>query len=185
VTPTLLDIFLVAFAFTATFAAAARVAAGDGFAEAWAQAGLRLPTLLVLTVVVAVPFALAVGQLFLLILAVAWLGLTGFAIPVAMLERDPDAKNWFDQLSYALYRSVWLARAEYLHAVGVAAALVILEIVLGVLLASALAGFAENGREAALAITQIVLAPFFFLGLTVLYFEQKARALSSPREQRT
>lgn len=185
VMPTLLDIFPVALAFTATFAAAARVAAGDGFAEAWAQAGLRLPTLLVLTVVVAVPFALAVGQLFLLILAVAWLGLTGFTIPVAMLERDPDAKNWFDQLSYTLYRSVWLARAEYLHAVGVAAALVILEIVLGVLLASALAGFAENGREAALAITQIVLAPFFFLGLTVLYFEQKARALSSPREQRT
>jgi hypothetical protein len=36
-----------------------------------------------------------------------------------------------------------------------------------------------------LALTQVVLAPFFFFGLSVLYFEQNARALSSPREQQT
>lgn len=185
VTPALLDVFIVALAFTATYAAAARVAAGDRLLEAWAQAGLRLPTLLVLSLVVALPFALAVGQLFLLILAVGWLALTGFSIPVAVLEHDPEAKNWFDRLSFALYRSAWLARVEYLHAAGIVAALVIVEVVLGIPLAAALSGFAENGREAALAITQVILAPFFFLGLSVLYFEQKARALSSPREQQT
>jgi hypothetical protein len=183
--PVFVDIALVALAFTLTWAAAARVAAGDGLLEAWAQAGLRLPILLVLALVVAVPFSLAVGQLFLLVLAVAWLALTGFSIPVAVLEQDGEVTSWFDRLSYSLHRSVSLARTEYLHAVGVAAALVILEIVLGIPLAAALAGFAENGREAALALTQLVLAPFFFLGLSVLYFEQKARALSSPREQRT
>jgi hypothetical protein len=37
----------------------------------------------------------------------------------------------------------------------------------------------------ALALSQAILAPLFFLGLSVLYFEQNARALSSPREQRT
>jgi len=179
VTPTAIDVVIIALAFTASYAAAARVAAGDPFAEAWAQTGLRLPTLLVLALVVAVPFALAVTQLYLFLLAVAWLALTGFAIPVAMLEQDPEAKNWFDRLGFTLFRSVSLARVEYLHAMGIAAALVVVYIVLGIVLASALVGFAENGREVAVAIAQVVLAPLFFLGLSVLYFEQRVRALSS------
>jgi hypothetical protein len=126
-----------------------------------------------------VPFALAVTQLFLLLLAVAWLGLMGFSIPVAMLERDPEATRWFDGVAYTLTRSVSLARVEYLHAVGIAAALVLLYIVLGIVLATALVGFADNGREIAIAITQVLLAPLFFLGLSVLYFEQKVRARAS------
>ena len=184
-TPLALDIVILAIAFTGSYAAAARLTAGDPFWEAWAQAGLRAPILAVLVVVVAVPFSLALSQLFLLVFAVAWLALVGFSIPVAVLERDPEARNWFDHLSFALYRSTSIARAEYLHAAGIVAALVIIEIVVGIPLAAALSGFAENGREAALVLTQVVLAPFFFLGLSVLYFEQKARALSSPREQRT
>jgi hypothetical protein len=185
VMPTLVGTALVALAFTATYAAAARVAAGDGLLEAWAQAGLRLPTLLVLSVIVAVPFALGIAQLFLLIPAVAWLAFTGFSVPVAMLETDPKAKNWFDRLSFALYRSAELARVESLHAIGVIATFVIVEILLGIPLAAALTGFGDNGREVALALSQAILAPLFFLGLSVLYFEQNARALSSPREQRT
>ena len=179
VTPPVVDIVIVAVAFTASYAAAARVAAGDSLAEAWAQAGLRVPTLLVLALVVAVPFALAVTQLYLIVPAVAWLGLMGFAIPVAMLEQDPEAKNWLHRLSHAVSRSVALARAEYLHAVGVSAALVMVYIVLGIVLASTLVGFADNGREIAVAIAQVILAPLFFLGLSVLYFEQKVRAVSS------
>ncbi len=50
----------------------------------------------------------------------------------------------------------------------------------GQLLVALLRGFADNGGLAATALVQIVLAPFFFLGLSVLYFEQKARAVSSP-----
>src|SRR5687768_12450415 len=102
VTPLLVGVVLVAIAFAGTYAAAARVAAGDGFVEAWAQVGLRLPLVLSLSVIVAVPFALAVSQLFLLVFAVAWLALTGFSIPVAVLERDPEARNWFGHLSFAL-----------------------------------------------------------------------------------
>jgi hypothetical protein len=185
VIPLVLGVLLVAIAIAGTYAAAARVAAGDGFGEAWAQVGLRFPLVLSLSVIVAVPFALALSQLFLLIFAVAWLALTGFSLPVAVLERNPDARGWFGQLSFALSRATYLARVEYLHAAGVVAALVIIEIVIGIPLAAALSGFAENGREVAAALTQVVLAPFLFLGLSVLYFEQKARALSSPREQRT
>jgi hypothetical protein len=182
-TPLALDILVGALAFTACYGAAARVAAGDSFAEAFAQTSVRLPVLLVLALVVAVPFAIALSELYLLLLAVAWLGLAGFSIPVAMLERDSAAPSWFGRLSYALYRSVALARSEYLHAVGVAAALVVIYILFGIVLATALAGFGENSEVAAVALTQVVLAPFFFLGLSVLYFEQKARAISSPRHK--
>lgn len=181
-TPDLLDVLILALGFTGAYGAAARLAAGDRFGEAWAQVGLRLPVLLVLTFVVAIPFALAVGYLLLLIFAVAWLAFTGFSIPVAMLERESGAEGWFDRVSYALFRSMTLARAEYVHAAGVAAALVLLYLLLGNLVAAALVGFAENGRIAAVALVQVVLAPFFFLGLSVLYFEQRARAISSPRQ---
>jgi hypothetical protein len=179
VVPVALDIVVLAIVFTVSYAAAARLTAGDPFWEAWAQVGLRLPILLVLTVVVAVPFAVAVTQLFLLVPAVAWLGLTGFSIPVTMLERDPDEGNLFQRVGFALSRALSLARVEPLHAIGIAAALVIVYIVLGIVLTSALIGFGDNGREVAVAIAQVILAPLFFLGLSVLYFEQKVRALSS------
>ena len=179
VTPLALDIVIVALVFTAGYAVASRLTAGDAFWEAWAQTGLRLPTLAVLTVVVAVPFAVAVTQLFLLVPAVAWLGLMGFSIPVAMLEQDPQARNWFERVGFTLSRSFALARVALLHAIGIAAALFLVDVVLGIVLASALVGFADNGREIAVAIAQVILAPLFFLGLSVLYFEQKARALSS------
>jgi hypothetical protein len=177
-----IDTVVVSVAFTLTYAAAARVTTGDGVGEAWAQTLVRLPVLLVLAVVVAVPFTLALQQLFLLIIAVAWLGLSGFSVPVAMLEGDPGSKDWFGRVGYALSRSLQLARVEYLHAVGIAAALVITSAVCFVALVAALVGFGDNGREVASVIATAVLAPFFFLGLSVLYFEQKARALSSRGE---
>jgi hypothetical protein len=52
-------------------------------------------------------------------------------------------------------------------------------VVLGIVLATALVGFAENGREIAVAISQVLLAPVFFFGLSVLYYEQKVRARAS------
>ena len=59
------------------------------------------------------------------------------------------------------------------------AALVLVYVVLGNYLALALVGIADNGAVAAFLLVQVVLAPFFFIGLAVLYFEQRARALSS------
>jgi len=168
-------------AFTAAWAAAARLVAGDRFREAWAQVVLRAPVLLVLTFIVSVPFALSRIDPLLLLLAVFWLGLTGFAIPVAVLERGDG--GWYRQLGFVLQRSLTLARAEYLHAVGIAAALVIVYILIGQILLQALLGFAENGRLASTVLVEIVLAPFFFIGLSVLYFDQTARALSSRRRK--
>jgi hypothetical protein len=183
VTPDLLDVLVIALAFTAIYAAAARLVSGDSFAEAWAQVGLRTPVLLVLTFVVAVPAVISLTYLFLFVVAALWIALMGFSIPVAMLERDPDVNNVFDRIAFSLLRSIRLARAEYLHALGVVAALIIIYLVFAVALTVGLVGFADNGRTIATALTQIVLAPFFFIGLSVLYFEQRARAaVSSPPE---
>ena len=183
VTPDLLDVLVLAFAFALTFAAAARLVSGDSFVEAWAQVGLRVPVLLVFTFIVAVPAVISLSYLFLFLVAAAWLALLGFSIPVAMLERDPEVKNAFDRIAFSLLRSIRLARVEYLHALGVVAALIIVYLVLGIALAVALVGFADNGQVIATALGQVVLAPFFFIALSVLYYEQRARAaVSSPPE---
>ena len=181
VVPGLFSVLVLALAFTALYAAAARLVAGDSFTAAWQHVGGRVPVLVVLTFVVAVPFAIAVGYLFLLVLAVLWLALSGFSIPVAMIEERADVEGSLDRLAYSLHRSVLLARAEYLHAAGVVAALVIVYLVLGTLIGVSLIGFADNGGVAAAALVQLVLAPFFFLGLAVLYYEQRARAAVSSR----
>jgi hypothetical protein len=170
---------IAAIAFTVAYGAAARIVAGDRFAEAWAQVGLRTPVLLVLALVVAVPFVLGRIDPVLFIFAVGWLAFVGLSIPVAMLERDPEATSWYGRIAFALSRSVALSRAEYLHALGIVAALVILYLVLGPVLAVLLVGFADNGRFAAITIANGILGPFFFFGLTVLYFEQKARVRRS------
>ena len=69
-----------------------------------------------------------------------------------------------------------LSRAAYLHAFGVIAALVLVQLLFSVILSVALSAYADNPLFVAQALTQIVLAPFFFLGLTVLYFDQRARS---------
>lgn len=165
------------------YAGAARIAAGDSFSEAWAQVAVRLPVVLVLALVVGLPFVLAASYLVFLLIAAAWIGLTGFAVPVAMLERERQDGGFAGQVAYALERTIALARAEPLHAAGVAAALVLLNFLLGRILSGALSGFAENSEVVALLLAQLVLAPFFFLGLSVLYFDQKARAVSSPTRE--
>ena len=184
--PELLAILVIAIAFTVCYAAATRVVAGDTFVESIAQVALRSPVLVVLAAVVSVPFALAIftrpadplAGLILLFFAVAWLVFVGLSIPVTMVERV-ESPGWFARLGRSLHRSVELARAEFFHAVGITAALVLVYGLLGPFLSALLVGFAENGRTVAFLLSQVVLAPFFFLGLAVLYFEQTARALSS------
>jgi hypothetical protein len=171
----IVQIVVLAGAFTAAYAAATRLAAGDALGEAFARTLARAPVLAVLMVAVAVPFAIGRLDPIILFVSVFWLALTGFSIPVAMLERADEEGSWIDRLGGAMRRSLELARAHYLHAAGVIAALVLVYVVAGNLLAIVLAGFADNSGFGALLLVQLVLAPFFFLGLAVLYFEQRAR----------
>lgn len=170
---------VVSVAFTAAYAAAARLVSGDRFGEAWAQVAVRFPTLLVLTLVVSLPFEIGRVDPIILLFTVAWVAATGFSIPITVLEREAAPGGWFAQLGYALQRSIALARAEYFHAAGVVAALVLVYVLVGNLLTGALVGFGESGRLTASLLVQVVLAPFFFLGLSVLFFEQRARASST------
>jgi hypothetical protein len=176
---------VAAFMVATAYAGAARLAAGDSFGEAWAQVVVRLPVMLVLALVVGLPFVLAGSYLVFLLVAAAWIGLIGFAVPVAVLEREHEKPGFAARIAYALERAVTLARTEPLHATGVAAALVFLNYLLGIILGGALAGYGENSRTVAGLLAQLVLAPFFFFGLSILYFEQKARAVSSARPQKT
>jgi hypothetical protein len=161
--------------FGLTLGAASRLAAGDSFVEAWAQVALRLPGLLVLAAAVALPFVIAAGYLLLVLVGAAWLALAGFAIPVTMLEREGERVPWFRRISRSLERSVALARRDFLHAFGVTAALALVYLLFGIVLSALLQGFAGNSELIAGILTQVVLTPFFFLGLVVLYFEQRAR----------
>ena len=177
-----IGIAILALAFTGVYAAAARVVGGDGFRQAWAQTSLRLPVLVVLSVVVSVPLAFGVlGDPLFVLFAAFWIAFAGFAVPVTMHERSSGDDRWLQRLGHAMSRSVELARSHYVHAAGVVAALLVVYHLVGLLLAATLAGFAENAGLGAFLLTQLVLAPFFFLGLAVLYFEQKARAVSSRR----
>ena len=167
---------------TAALAIASRLVAGDALDEAAAQTVLRAPVLLVLAFVVFLPFVVIGQFLLLLLFAAAWLALAGFAIPVVMLE--PQGGSPLARLSRPLQRTIQLARVEYVHAVGVVAAMVIAYVLFGRLLEGLLVGAAGVSALSARALVQLVLAPFFFLGLAVLYFDQNARALSSPGKSR-
>ena len=176
---------VAAFMVPVAYAGAARLAVGDSFSEAWGQVAVRLPVLLVLAVVVGLPFVLAASYLVFLLIAAAWIGLIGFAVPVAVLEREGEKSSFAAKIGYALERALALARADLLHAAGVAAALVLVNYLLAPVLAGALTGFGDNSRVVAVLLAQVVLAPLFFLGLAILYFEQKARAVSSrPRTEK-
>ena len=175
----LLGIAVIAPAVTVCYAVAARIALGDPAGEAWGQVGLRAPVLVPLTIVVSLPFVLGIIDVLILFFSVAWFAFVGLAIPVAMIERAPAGTSWFGRITFALTRATDLARVEFLHVLGVSAALVLIYALLGPFLGVLLTGFADNGRIAARVMANGVLGPFFFLGLSLLYFEQEARALSS------
>jgi hypothetical protein len=166
---------LATVAFGATYAAACRLAAGDSFGEAWGQVVLRTPLLIPLFFAVVLPFVVTLYYGILVLLGAAWLALGGFAIPVAMLESPPDRASLFVRMGFAFDRAIQLARVHYLHALGVVAALLVVELLVSQLLIGLLLGFADNTAAVAAFLAGIVLWPFVFLGLAVLYFEQRTR----------
>lgn len=169
------DLAIVALSFGIAYALIVRLIVGDTIEAAGRCTLELLPVVASLALVVGIPFSFAASFLVFLIVAAAWLGLSTFAIPVAMVEA-PEDTSYAGRMTHALRRTVQLARVEYVHAFGVAAIMIVLTLLVGVILSLALFSFAENGRVAALALSQVVLSPFFFIGLSVLYFDQQARA---------
>jgi hypothetical protein len=109
--------------------------------------------------------------------AVLWLGLVGLAVPAAMREGTSFVAS--------LRRGFELGRADYVHAAGSLATLVILFLLMRIGLALLLESQADNTVRTAIFLSDAVLAPLLFLGGAILYEDQKARldSRSDPRKE--
>ena len=99
--------------------------------------------------------------------AVAWLALVGLVVPVILAE---DVG-----LRAAFRRTLELARADYIHALGSLATLVIVYFLTRTMLVLLLRGTGDQTERIAVFLGDLVLAPLLFLGGALLYFDQVAR----------
>lgn len=131
-------------------------------------------TAVILAVLLYLPFP-ALRALFILP-GLAWFALIGLAVPAAMVEglRARDA----------LVRGRQLGVADYAHALGSLAALVVVVGVAASTLSALLHSQGDNGQRAAVAISDLVLSPLLFLGAALLYLDQSARVGSDPSDRR-
>jgi hypothetical protein len=150
------------------------------YAGAAAIVGQVKPTPRDVTRAVLVGSAVFVPAAFLSLLfvlpAVAWLALVGLVVPVLVLERPG--------IRAAFRRAVQLARADYPHALGSLATLVILFGLVKLTLAVLLHDLGDSGERAALGLADLVVSPLLFLGAALLYVDQAARVRSSPLSRR-
>ena len=109
--------------------------------------------------------------------AVAWLALFGLAPPAAMIER----------LGFraALDRGRRLGTADYVHALGSLATLVIVVVVSELTLIALLRSQGDNGQRIAHALADLVLTPLLYLGGALLYTDQAARVGSRRPHRRS
>lgn len=107
---------------------------------------------------------------------VAWLALFGLAVPAAMIER----LGFRD----ALARGRTLGIADFVHALGSLAALVIVVAVSELTLIALLRTQGDNGQRLAHLLADLVLTPLLYLGGALLYLDQAAR-VGSRRSKRT
>jgi hypothetical protein len=145
--------FTLAYAWASALAADVRPAAGTWLRALW------LGTLVFVPAAFFFPwFAL---------LSVAWLALAGLVVPVVMIEelRPLDAFR----------RAVQLCRADYVHALGSLATLVVVFVLTRVALAFLLREQADNTIRAAVFLADLVVSPLLYLGAALLYFDQAAR----------
>jgi hypothetical protein len=101
------------------------------------------------------------------LLAVAWLALAGLAVPVLVFEDVSPLE--------AVRRAFRLARADYIHAVGSLATLVLVFVLTRLALALLLESQADNTVRAAVFLADVVVSPLLYLGAAMLYVDQAAR----------
>jgi hypothetical protein len=123
------------------------------------------PTAVVCAVLVFAPVPFLVRLV--VLPAVAWLALFGLSVPAAMVER----------LGFraALERGRRLALADYVHALGSLAALVVVVAISELTLIALLRSQGENGQRIAHGLADLTLGPLLFLGGALLYVDQAAR----------
>jgi hypothetical protein len=106
--------------------------------------------------------------------ALAWLALLGFVVPAVLLEERG--------FRAAFRRGIELARADYVHALGSLATLVIVVFLCQGVLFFLLRGTGEAAIAVAGFLASLVISPVLFLGSALLYDDQAARVRSSKRD---
>jgi len=101
------------------------------------------------------------------LLVLEWFALVGLAVPAIVVEGVP--------LRAAFARGVRLARADFVHALGSLATLVITIFLSGLVLFFLIQSFGDQALRVAAFLAGLVLSPLFFLGAALLYGDQAAR----------
>jgi len=101
----------------------------------------------------------------------AWLAFIGLAVPAAMVERL--------RFRDALVRGRVLGTADYVHALGSLAALVIVVGIAETALGALLHSQGDTGQRVAVFLSDLVLSPLLFVGGALLYVDQAARVRST------
>ena len=99
--------------------------------------------------------------------AAVYLSFVGLSVPAAVLERTGFRAS--------VRRAVQLGRADWVHALGSIAALVVVFFLSRQVLVSLLRGQADETIRVAIFLADVVLAPLMLLGTAMLYFDQAAR----------
>jgi len=131
-------------------------------------------TVVLLAVVLYLPFP-ALRALFILP-GIAWFAFIGLAVPAAMVE----GMTFRD----ALVRGRQLGLADYVHALGSLAALVLVVGIAANTLSALLHTQGDNGQRVAVAVSDLVLSPMLFVGAALLYLDQAARVGSDASDRR-
>ena len=145
------------------------------FVAAFVRACARVldaqPTAAAVGVAVLVYLPFPALRAFYILPGLAWFALMGLAVPAAMVERT--------SFRDALVRGRQLGVADYVHALGSLAALVIVVGLAGNTLSALLHTQGDNGQRLAVFLSDLVLSPLLFLGGALLYVDQAARAVRS------
>jgi hypothetical protein len=129
----------------------------------------RLATAYGVGCLVFLPTPLIVAVLgFLALPAIAYLALVGWAVPAALVEGK--------SFGASLRRGLQLGRADYVHALGGLATLVIVFVVVRLMLVFLIHVGGELGARSTSGLADLVLAPVIFVGSAILYLDQSARA---------
>ena len=99
--------------------------------------------------------------------AVAWLALVGLSVPALVIERL--------DLGAAFRRGFELGRADFVHAAGALATLVIVVFLTGSVMSILVHGGSGQAVRIAAFLASLVVSPVLFLGAALLYYDQEAR----------
>lgn len=139
----------------------------------------RRPTRVAFLVAVLVYLPFPALRALYLLPGVAWFALMGLAVPAALVEGLGFRSS--------LVRGRQLGVADYVHALGSLAALVLVVGIAEQTLGALLQSQGNNSQRVALFVSDLVLSPMLYVGGALLYVDQAARVgsrRSQPRRSR-